>query len=356
MGIRELVEIAVAKRASDLHLRVGSAPTLRIDGRLVPVDGLSPLKPKEVEAYFGELTTAEERRRFAQYHELDLQYSFANFTRCRVNVMLQRTTLSVALRIIPFNIPTIDELNLPALLKELALKHSGLILITGATGCGKSSTIASMVDYLNENEERNIITIEDPIEYVFRNKKCLIVQRNVGQDTESFDIALLHGLRHDPDVIVVGEMRELKTMQAAIRAAETGQLVLGTMHTSDAAQTIDRIINIFPANQQDQIRSELAYIIVAVIGQILIPCSGGTGRVPACEIMLANNAIRNLIREGKIHQMYSHIQVSSREGMQTFNQSLARLLQSGLINEYEAYVRTSQPDELKALHRSSVSN
>jgi twitching motility protein PilT len=349
MGIRELVEIAVAKRASDLHLRVGSPPTLRIDGRLVAIDGLNPLKPKEVEAYFGELTTAEERSKFAQCHELDLQFSFPNFTRCRVNVLLQRSTLSVAIRIIPFNIPTIDELHLPAILKELALKRSGLILITGATGCGKSSTIAAMIDYLNETEERNIITIEDPVEYVFRNKKCLIVQRNVGQDTESFDIALLHGLRHDPDVIVVGEMRELKTMQAAIRAAETGQLVLGTMHTSDAVQTIDRIIDIFPANQQEQIRSELAYIIVAVVGQVLIPLRDGVGRVPACEIMLANNPIRNLIREGKIHQLYSQIQVSSREGMQTLNQSLAALFKKGLISEEQAYANTLRPDELKTL-------
>ena len=316
---------------------------------MVAIDGLSSLKPKEVEAYFGELTTAEERRRFAQRHELDLQYSFPNFTRCRVNVMLQRSTLSVAIRIIPYDIPTIDELNLPVILKELALKRSGLILITGATGSGKSSTIAAMVDYLNENEERNIITIEDPIEYVFRNKRCLIVQRNVGQDTASFDIALLHGLRHDPDVIVVGEMREIKTMQAAIRAAETGQLVLGTMHTSDAVQTIDRIIDIFPGNQQEQIRSELAYILVAVIGQILIPCNGGTGRVPACEIMLTNNAIRNLIREGKIHQLYSQIQVGSREGMQTLNQSLASLLNKGIIDEDEAYTSTTRLDELKTL-------
>jgi twitching motility protein PilT len=349
MVIRELIEIAVAKKASDLHLRVGSPPTLRIDGRLVPIDGLSSLKPKEVEAYFGELTTAEERARFALRHELDFQYSFPNFTRCRINVMMQRSTLSVAIRIIPFDIPTIDELHLPVILKELAVKRSGLILVTGATGSGKSSTIAAMVDYLNENEERNIITIEDPIEYVFRNKKCLIVQRNVGQDTESFDIALLHGLRHDPDVIVVGEMRELKTMQAAIRAAETGQLVLGTMHTSDAVQTIDRIIDIFPGNQQEQIRSELAYIIIAVIGQILIPSSSGTGRVPACEIMLSNNAIRNLIREGKIHQLYSQLQVGNREGMQTLNQSLASLLKKGIISEDAAYASTTRPDELKTL-------
>ncbi len=222
MGIRELIEIAVDNRASDLHLRVGSVPTLRIYGSLIAIDGLSPLKPKDVEAYFEELTTEEKRKAFAQRHELDFEYSVPNYVRCRINVLQQRSTLSIAIRIIPYKIPTIDELNLPGILKELVLKRSGLILITGANGSGKSSTIAAMINYLNENEERNIITIEDPIEYVYKNKKCLIVQRNVGHDTESFEVALVHALRHDPDVIVVGEIREIITMQTTIRAAETG--------------------------------------------------------------------------------------------------------------------------------------
>ncbi|MCX6006702.1 MAG: PilT/PilU family type 4a pilus ATPase, partial [Chloroflexi bacterium] len=267
MGIRDLIEIAVDKRASDLHLRVGSIPTLRIYGNLIAIEGLKALKPKDLEAYFEELTTVEKRKMFEQRHELDSEYSIPNFIRCRVNVLQQRSTLSIAIRIIPYKIPTIDELRLPPILKELVLKRSGLILITGATGNGKTSTIAALVDYLNENEERNIITIEDPIEYVYKNKKCLIVQRNVGQDTESFDVALVHALRHDPDVIVVGEMRDVKTMQTAIRAAETGHLVLGTMHTGDAAQTIHRIIDMFPARQQEQIRNELAYILIAVVCQ-----------------------------------------------------------------------------------------
>lgn len=353
MGIRELIEIAVDNGASDLHLRVGSVPTLRIYGDLVAIGGLSQLKPKDVEAYFEELASEEKRKAFAQHHELDFEYSVPNYVRCRVNVLQQRSTLSIAIRIIPYKIPTVDELNLPAILKELVLKHSGLILITGATGSGKSSTIAAMIDHLNENEERNIITIEDPIEYVYKNKKCLIVQRNVGQDTESFDIALVHALRHDPDVIVVGEIREILTMQTAIRAAETGHLVLGTMHTVDAAQTIHRIIDMFPARQQEQIRSELAQIIIAVICQFLIPRKDGAGRVPACEIMLANNAIRNLIREGRIHQLYSQIQVSSREGMQTLNQTLADLLKRGLVTEEDAYAKTSMMDELRSLQQSN---
>jgi twitching motility protein PilT len=351
MGIRDLIEIAVDRKASDLHLRVGSIPTLRIYGNLTAVDGFKALKPKDLEAYFEELATVDQRKMFEQRHELDFEYSVPNYIRCRVNVLQQRSTLSIAIRIIPYKIPTIEELHLPLILKELVLKRSGLILITGATGNGKSSTVASMVDYLNENEERNIITIEDPIEYVYKNKKCLIVQRNVGQDTESFDVALVHALRHDPDVIVVGEMREVKTMQTAIRAAETGHLVLGTMHTVDAAQTIHRIIDMFPSRQQEQVRNELAYILIAVVCQFLIPCNDESGRVPACEIMLANNAIRNLIREGKIHQLYSHIQVSGREGMQTVNQALARLLEGGIINEDQAYIKTSRLDELMSLHQ-----
>jgi len=352
MRIRELIEIAVDSRASDLHLRVGSVPTLRVYGNLVAIEGLSPLKPQDVEAYFEELATEEKRKAFALRHELDFEYSFPNYVRCRINVLQQRSTLSIAMRIIPFKIPTIEELGLPNILKELALKRSGLILITGATGSGKSSTIAAMVDYLNENEERNVITIEDPIEYVYKNKKCLIVQRNVGHDTESFDVALVHALRHDPDVIVIGEIREIITMQTAIRAAETGHLVLGTMHTVDAAQTIHRIIDMFPDKQQEQIRSELAQIIVAVLCQFLIPRKEGTGRVPAFEIMLANNAIRNLIREGRIHQLYSQIQVSKREGMQTLNQALNSLLDRGLITREEAYAKTSMLEELKSLHQT----
>jgi len=353
MGIQDLLRIAIDNYASDLHLRVGSVPTLRIFGGLAPIPGMGPLTPRDVELYFEEVTTAEQRKMFAARHELDFEFSVKDYTRCRINVMQQRSTLSIAVRIIPYTIPGLGELNLPPVIKDLAMKRSGLILITGAKGSGKSTTIAAMVEYLNQNVQRNIITIEDPIEYVFRNKKCLIVQRNVGHDTESFDVALVHALRHDPDVIVVGEIREIQTMQTAIRAAETGHLVMGTMHTIDAAQTINRILDMFPDRQQEQVRSELSQILVAVICQFLIPSKGDTGMVPACEIMLSNNAIRNTIREGRIHQLYSQIQVFHKEGMQTLNQALAELIGKGLITEEQAYNYTNMIEELKSLQSSS---
>jgi twitching motility protein PilT len=353
MGIQDLLKIAVDSHASDLHLRVGSVPTLRVHGELIPIGGLAPLTPGNVDLYFEEITTAEMRKLFAARHELDFEYSIRDYTRCRVNVMQQRSTLSIAVRIIPYTIPSLGDLNMPPVLRELVMKRSGLILITGAKGSGKSTTIAAMVEYLNENVQRNIVTIEDPIEYVYKNKKCLIVQRNVGHDTESFEVALVHALRHDPDIIVVGEIREIQTMQTAIRAAESGHLVLGTMHTIDAAQTVNRILDMFPERQQEQVRSELSMILVAVICQFLIPRKGDTGMIPACEIMLNNNAIRNTIREGRIHQLYGQIQLSGKEGMQTLNQALAELIKKGLITEEQAYNNTSMLEELKSLQNLS---
>jgi len=352
MGIQDLLKIAVDNHASDLHLRVGSVPTLRVYGNLVPIDGFAPFTPGDVESYFAEITTAEMRKLFAARHELDFEYSIRDYTRCRVNVMQQRSTLSIAFRIIPYIIPRLEDLSLPPILKDLAMRRSGLILITGAKGSGKSTTIAAMIEYLNETVQRNIITIEDPIEYVFKNKKSLIVQRNVGHDTESFDVALVNALRHDPDIIVVGEIREIQTMQTAIRAAETGHMVLGTMHTIDASQTINRILDMFPDRQQEQLRSELSQILVAVICQFLIPGKGDTGMVPACEIMLSNNAIRNTIREGRIHQLYGQIQVSRKEGMQTLNQALTELMRKGQITEEQAYSYTSMIEELKSMQSS----
>jgi twitching motility protein PilT len=352
MKIRELMELAVGRKASDLHLSVGSIPVLRIYGELLPAKDLNPLSIKDLEALYEELTNTERRAEFDNNHELDFAYSFPGLTRCRVNILQQRSTLAIAIRLIPFGVPTIDELELPQVCRDLMDNTMGLILITGPTGSGKSSTIAAMINHLNETRARNVITVEDPIEYVYSNKKCLILQRDVGEDTASFDTALTHALRHDPDVIVMGEIRDLGSMTTALRAAETGHLVVGTLHTVDAAQTINRIVDMFPAEQQEQIKSQLSLILKAVICQTLIPRASGEGRVPACEVLLTNMPVRNTIREGRIHQLYSIIQVSRREGMQTLNQALADLLLKGTITMEHAYLRSNMVEELKALYES----
>jgi twitching motility protein PilT len=352
LTIRELLELAVEYKASDLHLTVPSPPILRIDGSLHIIQNLSPLSPGDVESYYEEITSAERRSEFSKNRELDFAYSIPGLTRCRVNILQQRSTFSIAIRLIPFGVPTIEELNLPQICKDLVLKPMGLMLITGPTGSGKSSTIAAMVNHLNENRANHVITIEDPIEYVYSNKKSLILQRDIGEDTFSFDAALIHALRHDPDTIVLGEIREISTMTTALRAAETGHLVLGTLHTVDAAQTINRIVDMFPATQQEQIRNQLSLTLSAVVCQTLIPRADGKGRVPACEVMIANMAVRNVIREGRIHQLYSIIQVSKKDGMQTFNQSIADLMLKGIITKEQAYLRTSMIEELKGIYDS----
>jgi twitching motility protein PilT len=352
MRIKELLELAVEKRASDLHLTVPSPPILRIDGKLHIIQDLNPLSPKDIENYYQEITSEERRSEYSKNLELDFSYSVPGLTRCRINILQQRSTISIAVRLIPFGVPTIDELQLPHICKDLILKPTGLILVTGQTGSGKSSSIAAMINHLNENRASHVITIEDPIEYVFSNKKSLILQRDVGEDTYSFDAALIHALRHDPDVIVLGEIREISTMTTAIRAAETGHLVVATLHTIDAAQTVNRVIDMFPAIQQDQIRHQLSLTLTAIMCQTLIPRANGVGRVPACEVMIANMATRNIIREGRIHQLYSIIQVSKKDGMQTFNQSLADLMHKGTITKEQAYLRTSMIEELKGIYDS----
>jgi twitching motility protein PilT len=352
LRIRELLELAVENRASDLHLTVPSPPILRIDGNLHIIKDLNPLSPKDIEDYYEEITSTERKAEFSKNRELDFAYSIPGLTRCRVNILQQRSTISIAIRLIPFGVPTIDDLKLPQICKDLVLKPMGLILVTGPTGSGKSSTIAAMVNHLNENKASHVITIEDPIEYVYSNKKSLILQRDIGEDTFSFDAALIHVLRHDPDVIILGEIREINTMITAIRAAETGHLVLGTLHTIDAAQTINRIVDMFPAVQQEQIRNQLSLTLTAVLCQTLIPRADGVGRVPACEVMIANMAVRNVIREGRIHQLYSIIQVSKKDGMITFNQAMADLMVKGTITKEHAYHRTSMIEELKSIYDS----
>ena len=349
MDVIELLRAMTEKEASDLHLRVPAPPMLRVDGDLVALEGASGLSPSDVEEAVRQTTTENQRAVFRKELELDFAYSVPHLARFRVNVMQQRGTMSVAFRRIPFAIPTIDEFGLPEICKELIMKPRGLVLVTGPTGSGKSTTLAAMIDYLNGLEARNVITIEDPVEFLHKNKKCLIAQRDLGDDTLSFSNALKHALRHDPDVILVGEMRDLDTISTAITAAETGHLVLGTLHTVDAVQTVDRIIDAFPPEHQNQIRLQLSQVIEGVLSQTLVPKIGGKGRVGVFEILVANGAVRNLIRTNKTFELPSTLQLGSREGMQTLNQSLAQLVNTGLITVEDAVRKSSDPSQLKRL-------
>jgi len=349
MQIKELLHLMADQEASDLHLRVPAPPVLRIDGALRPLTDLPRLAPGDIEEVFRQITSERQQDSFHQELELDFAYSVPGLARFRVNVMLQRGTMSIAFRRIPFTIPTIGDFGLPEVCQELILRPRGLILVTGTTGSGKSTTLAAMIDYLNEHDGRNVITIEDPVEFLHHNKKCLIAQRDLGDDTRSFSAALIHALRHDPDVILVGEMRDLDTIGTAITAAETGHLVLGTLHTVDAVQTVDRIIDAFPPEHQHQIRLQLSQVIEAVLSQTLLPRATGKGRVAAFEILIANTAVRNLIRTNKTHELPSILQLGAREGMQSLNQALAYLVSGGTIAVDEAIKKSSDPDQLERL-------
>jgi twitching motility protein PilT len=344
----KLLRLMVEKGASDLHVRVPNPPVLRIDGRLTPLENMPAITAKDAELLLEHIATPEQKECFRNELELDFAYSVPELARFRVNVLRQRGTISFALRLIPPEIPTIDSLGLPPVLQEVILKPRGLVLVTGPTGSGKTTTMAAMIDYLNDNEARNVITIEDPIEFIYENKRCLIAQRDLGDDTKSFDKALIHALRHDPDVIIVGEMRDLATIATAIRAAETGHLVLGTLHTIDAPQTIDRIIDIFPADQQQQIRLQLAQVLVAVFSQTLLPRAGG-GQIAAVEILLASSAVRNLIREGKTFGLYNAIQIGAKDEMRTLDQALVSLVKDGHVTQEDALLKASNPDQFKDL-------
>ena len=349
MQIDELLKIMVEKKASDLHLRVGSPPMFRIYGKLTAIKDLPPLTNEDGKSIFESITTPTHKEMFAENLELDCAYSVPGTGRFRVNVFRQRGTLAFAIRLVPIVIPTIDNLKLPLICKDLILKPRGLIIVAGSAGSGKSTTMAAMIDHLNETESKNIITIEDPIEYLHRNKKCIIAQRDLGDDTKSFELALLHTLREDPDVIYIGEMRDLTTISLAIRAAETGHLVLGTLHTTSASQTIDRIIDIFPAGQQEQIRVQLSQVLEAVLMQCLLPRIGVEGRVAAFEILIATSAVRNLIRMGKSHEIPNVIQLSAQDGMQTLDQSLAKLVKNQLVTRENALLKSSNPAQLLKL-------
>lgn len=349
IDINDLLQRVVATNASDLHLRVPSPPVLRIDGDLKIQEDLPAISAKDAEGVLEQIATPEQKSVFLRDMELDFAYGLPGIARFRVNVMRQRGTLSICFRVVPTEVATIEALGLPLISKELILKPRGMILVTGPTGSGKSTTMASMLNYLNENSARNVITIENPIEYLHNNRKCLIAQRDLGDDTHSFDTALVHALRHDPDVIVVGEMRDLPTVSTALRAAETGHLVMGTLHTIDAAQTVDRIIDMYPSDQQPQIRLQFSQVVVAVLSQTLLPKATGKGRVAAFEVMIANTAVRNLIRDGKTYELNNVMQLNSSEGMQTLDQCLAGLVRMKVVTPEEALTHSSHPDRLQKL-------
>ena len=353
MSIEELLKLAVGNGASDLHITTGLPPVLRVVGNLRPVEGFTPLSPQDTEGLVLALMNDEHRRVFAEQGQVDFSYGLPGVGRFRVNAYRQRGTCGAAIRVIPHEIPSVAELGLPPIIETLARKSRGFIVVTGPTGSGKSTTLAAMVDLINSERSCHVMTIEDPIEYLHRHKKAMVNQREIGQDSVSFALALRAALREDPDVILVGEMRDLETMSTAITAAETGHLVLATLHTGDAVQTIDRIIDVYPPYQQQQVRIQLAATLVAVISQQLVPRKDKPGRVPAVEVMVGTPAVRNLIREGKTHQLRSVIQTGARFGMQTMDQSLRQWVEQGVVSLEDALTIAVDQDELKRLVRGA---
>ncbi|MCL6629274.1 MAG: type IV pilus twitching motility protein PilT [Armatimonadetes bacterium] len=332
-----LLRLATEHGASDLHLTVNLPPMMRIDGRLVKTDYVA-LTPRDTQRLVYDILTTDQIQWFEKTRELDFSYGVSDVGRFRVNVYRQRGCIGAAIRAIPSKIPSMEELGLPPILKELSRKNSGLILVTGPTGSGKSTTIATMIDTINRERECHIMTIEDPIEYLHSHKKAMVNQRELNMDTDSFENALRAVLREDPDVVLIGEMRDLETIASALTLAETGHLVFGTLHTRNAPQTIDRVVDVFPPHQQDQIKVQLSNTLEAVIAQQLIPRIGG-GRFAAVEIMIATSAIRNLIREGKSHQIYSTIETSGQVGMRAMDKILAEAQRNGIISFEDAVTR-----------------
>jgi len=349
MEISDLLKEAVEREASDLHLTAGAPPTLRIDGKLTPLD-YPVLTPEDTESFARSLAGEERFSDFLREKELDFSLGLPQFARFRINIYQQRGSITLAMRTLSHDIPSMEELHLPvSTLEKLASLSRGLILVTGPTGSGKSTTLASMVEYINNTRSCHIITMEDPIEYLHHHRKSIINQREVGSDTLSFESALVHALREDPDVILVGEMRNLETIALTLTAAETGHLVLATLHTSNAPQSIDRIVDVFPPHQQTQARIQLAGCIQGIISQQLLPRANGKGRVPAVEIMIANNAIRNLMREGKSYQVYNIMQTSLTEGMITMDRALIDLYRDGHVSWEEAQTRSIDPREFSQM-------
>jgi len=351
----ELFVMMHEKNASDLHLPAGAAPTLRINGELVPTE-FERLTGDAAQALVFSLMSDTQRQRFEATNELDFAFGIKGMGRLRMNVYRQRGLVGAAIRSIPARYKTFEELNLPPIVYDMMKLKKGLILVTGPTGSGKSTTLASMIDYLNEHFCHHIVTVEDPIEYVHTHKKSIINQREVGADTETFTAALRHILRQDPNIILVGEMRDLETIQAALNIAETGHLVFATLHTGDAAQTINRIIDVFPPHQQEQIRVQLSFVLQVVLAQQLVTAADGHGRCLAAEVLVVTSAIRNLIREQKVEQMLTAMQTGGKYGMVTMNQALADLYIKQKITYQEAVNRSSDPEDLKKYLQRGLSN
>jgi len=347
MDINELLKTAHSKGASDVHLKVGSNPVLRIDGELSPLSTENRLSQEETLKIAFSVMSPVQRELFKKKNDIDLAYSVPGLGRFRCNIFIQRGTIGLVFRVIPMRIPSLDELLLPEIIKKISLEPRGLILVTGTTGSGKSTTLAAMIDNINSDKTEHIMTIEDPIEYLHRDKRSIVNQREVGNDTESFGKALRAALRQDPDVILVGEMRDFETIQTALTAAETGHLVLSTLHTIDAAETINRIISVFPPYQHKQVRIQLASVLKSIISMRLVPKADGKGRVPAVEILIATATIKDCILDSDktklIHDVIA--QGAIHYGMQTFDQSLFNLFKSGLITYEEALRRASNPDD-----------
>jgi twitching motility protein PilT len=349
VNLHQLLKAMIEKGASDLHITTGTPPQLRIDGDLVPLK-VPPLTPVDTKQLCYSILTDAQKHKFEEESELDLSFGVKSLARFRANIFMQRGAVAAAFRTIPFKILTFQELGLPPVINEIAARPRGLVLCTGPTGSGKSTTLASIIDKINTEQHSHILTIEDPIEYLHPHKSCIVNQREVGADTDNFKKALKYVLRQDPDVVLIGEMRDLETIEAALVIAETGHLAFGTLHTNGCVQTINRIIDVFPPYQQPQIRAVLSFVVEGVLSQQLIPKMTGSGRVLALEIMIPNVAIRNLIREDKVHQLYSQMQVGQNKfGMLTLNQSLLSLVQRRLITVEEAMGRCSELDEFRTM-------
>ena len=356
-NLHDLLKYMIEKGASDLHITTGIPPSIRVDGKIRPIPGLEALTGTQTKDLCYSILTDAQKHKFEENNELDLSFGVKNLSRFRANIFVQRGAVAAAIRTIPFKIKTFQELGLPEIVSDLCKKPRGLILVTGPTGSGKSTTLASMIDKINGERQEHLITIEDPIEYLHPHKKCLVNQREVNADTKSFKDALKYILRQDPDIVLIGEMRDLETIEAALTIAETGHLTFATLHTNSCAQTMNRIIDVFPPHQQSQVRAQLSFVLEGVMSQQLIPKIGG-GRVLALEIMIPNTAIRSLIRDDKIHQVYSIMQTGqSKFGMQTLNQNLYELYVKKLISYDDCIGRSSNVDELvQMLGRSGLAS